>query len=130
MKRWGWTMALAAAMACATASAAVPEGQDEVATRVVTHAGDHRLIVLGELHGTRETPLLVQALMEIYAAIHGSREQRSPPTLTGLIGDLPLYNVRIEARGGEFWGCQGRSRLQAAAVDHLRRSTARALNRP
>ncbi|WP_313347741.1 calcium-binding protein [Stenotrophomonas sp.] len=219
-------MALAAALACASASAALPEGQEEIAARIVAHAGDHRLIVLGELHGTRETPLLVQALMESYAAdglpvqlgielpetenaalstylasngdaaarlavrdggywrvrneandgrrsqdmldmieavrvlraqgrdvqvfgfdrippaeeavsgsrdaamasvvrerharlpatgrllvltgnIHGSREQRSPATLTWLIGDLPLYNVRIEARGGEFWGCRG-----------------------
>lgn len=228
MKRWRWAMAmaLAAALACASASAALPEGQEEIAARIVAHAGDHRLIVLGELHGTRETPLLVQALMEIYAADglpvqlgielpetenaalstylasngdaaarlavrdgdywrvqshvndgrrsqdmldlieairvlraqgrdvqvfgvdrippaeeivsgsrdaamasvvrerharlpasgrllvlagnnHGSREQQRFPTLTGLLGDLPLYNVRIEARGGAFWGCQG-----------------------
>lgn len=43
-------------------------GQDaDAVAQVRQHAGTHRLLVLGEFHGTRETPRFVQALMEAYA---------------------------------------------------------------
>lgn len=225
MKKWAWTLALA--LTCGAAAAGTPPAQEDVAAQIVAGAGDHRLIVLGELHGTRETPLLVRALVEHYAAagaplqlgielpesenaalatylgsngndaarhavrdtaywrvadhlhdgrrsqdmldlidavralrasgrdvqvfgfdrvlpaaqagsgardaamadilreryaglptsgrllvltgnMHGMRVQPRNlhyPPLAALLADLPLYNVRIEARGGEFWGC-------------------------
>lgn len=47
-----------------------PAGADaqDVAAQIREHAGDHRLVVLGEQHGTNETPRLVQALIESYVA--------------------------------------------------------------
>lgn len=227
----GWILALAANVALASP----PEPYTEAATQIATHAADNRLLVLGELHGTRETPLLVRALLDHYTAqgipvrlalelpvaensaletyitsngtaaarqalrttnywkvkdhLHDGRRSedmldliesvrllraegrdvdvagfdrtpnpadaapgtrdadmakelrdryaalpangrllvltgnmhgtRSPPdrlgyaTATSLLKDLPLYNVRIEARGGEFWGCRGHRRCGA-----------------
>nr|TKK06004.1 calcium-binding protein [Stenotrophomonas rhizophila] len=50
---------------CSAAIAA--PAPDETATQIMRHAGDHRLVVLGEYHGTAETPLLVADLMERYS---------------------------------------------------------------
>ncbi len=227
----GWILTLASHVALASP----PDPYSEAATQIATHAADHRLLVLGELHGTRETPLLVRALLEHYVAqgvpvrlalelpvaenaaletyitstgdaaagralrttnywkvkdhLHDGRRSedmldlieavrrlraeghditvagfdrtpnpaddapgtrdanmakelrdryaelpahgrllvltgnmhgmRSPPerlghlTVTALLKDQPLYNVRIEARGGEFWGCRGDRRCGA-----------------
>lgn len=222
-----WIAVLLLALASSLSHAAPPEVYQETAAQIRTHAGDHRLLVLGELHGTRETPLLVQALLQGYdrdtplqlalelptsenaalaaymasngdaaakhalrhspywnvndhlhdgrrsqdmldlieaartlraqgreltvvgfdgnttgdggdgardadmaktlragfraltangrmivltGNVHGSREQSRVagyPPATALLRDLPLYNVRIEARGGEFWACMG-----------------------
>ena len=41
---------------------------DDTAAQIRQYAGDHRLLVLGEFHGTRETPLLIRELVEAYAA--------------------------------------------------------------
>ena len=222
-----WIAALLLALASSFSHAAPPDVYQETAAQIRTHAGDHRLLVLGELHGTRETPLLVQALLQGYdrhtplqlalelpttenaalaaymasngdaaakhalrhssywnvkdhlhdgrrsqdmldlieaaralreqgrevsvvgfdanprgkegpgsrdadmakwlragfqslpkngrmivltGNIHGSRTQPrliDYPPATALLSDLPLYNVRIGARGGEFWACMG-----------------------
>jgi erythromycin esterase-like protein len=228
MRTWHWIAGCIMALAATVTHAAPPTPYTEAAIEIDTHAGDHRLLVLGELHGTRETPLLVRALVDHYAAtgvpvrlalelpvaentaletyitsdgdaasrhalrttnywtvkdrLHDGRRSedmldlieavrllraegrdisvagfdrtpnpvdaapgtrdadmakelrdryatlpahgrllvltgnmhgmRSPPaqlgypTATALLNDLPLYNVRIEARGGEFWGCK------------------------
>ncbi|MGH8055119.1 MAG: calcium-binding protein [Stenotrophomonas sp.] len=41
---------------------------EQTESQIRRHAADHRLVVLGEQHGTHETPLLVQALVESYLA--------------------------------------------------------------
>jgi hypothetical protein len=235
MRTWHWIAGCIMALAATVTLAAPATPYTEAATEIATHAGDHRLLILGELHGTRETPLLVRALVEHYVAqgipvrlalelpvaenasletyitsngdaasrhtlrttnywtvkdhLHDGRRSedmldlieavrllraeghhisvagidrtpnpldlapgtrdadmakelreryatlpahgrllvltgnmhgmRSPParlgypTATALLKDLPLYNVRIEARGGEFWGCRGHRRCGA-----------------
>lgn len=65
MKRWMRRAVLAMTLLCSAAIAA--PGPDETATQIMRHAGDHRLVVLGEYHGTAETPLLVADLMERYS---------------------------------------------------------------
>lgn len=65
MKRWMRSAVLAMALLCSAAIAA--PAPDETATQIMRHAGDHRLVVLGEYHGTAETPLLVADLMERYS---------------------------------------------------------------
>ncbi|PAM44112.1 calcium-binding protein, partial [Acinetobacter baumannii] len=40
---------------------------DDAARQSRQHAGDHRVLVLGEFHGTRETPLLVRRLVDDYS---------------------------------------------------------------
>ncbi|HEU0152702.1 MAG TPA: calcium-binding protein [Arenimonas sp.] len=64
---------LAAWLAMATCAAAQPatfEGEppEAAAKTLVAAAGDARLILLGEMHGTREIPRLVAHLVTIYAA--------------------------------------------------------------
>lgn len=47
---------------------ASPALADEtLAAQIREHAGAHRLLVLGEYHGTRETPLLVAQLADDYS---------------------------------------------------------------
>ncbi|WP_448135127.1 calcium-binding protein [Stenotrophomonas rhizophila] len=65
MKRWMRRAVLAMTLLCSAAIAA--PAPDETATQIMRHAGDHRLVVLGEYHGTAETPLLVADLMERYS---------------------------------------------------------------
>ncbi len=66
MKGTRWIAALLLALASFLTHAAPPDVYQDTATQIRTRAGDHRLLVLGELHGTRETPLLVQALLTHY----------------------------------------------------------------
>lgn len=65
MKRWMRRAVLAMTLLCSAAIAA--PAPDETATQIMRHAGEHRLVVLGEYHGTAETPLLVADLMERYS---------------------------------------------------------------
>ncbi|MGV8961583.1 MAG: calcium-binding protein [Stenotrophomonas sp.] len=67
MKRWLWMAAVVVSMAWGTANAAPAAVHDDAAAQIVAHAGDLRLVVLGEFHGTVETPLLVAELVEIYS---------------------------------------------------------------
>jgi len=47
---------------------ASPALADETtAAQIRQHAGEHRLLVIGEYHGTRETPLLVRQLVDDYS---------------------------------------------------------------
>lgn len=73
MMRWLWTATVVVLMMCGPAVAAPLSGQDDTASQIVMHAGDHRLIVLGEYHGTAEVPLLVAELMERYSRNAGVR---------------------------------------------------------
>lgn len=65
MKRWRWMAGWVIGMALGAANAA-PAAQD-TAAQIMRHAGDARLIVLGEYHGTAETPRLVADLVERYS---------------------------------------------------------------
>jgi erythromycin esterase-like protein len=89
MKRWLWTAMMAASMMCGTAVAAPAGGVDDTSAQIVTLAGDHRLVVLGEYHGTAETPLLVADLMERYSRHHA-------PVRLGL--ELPMSENAALAR--------------------------------
>jgi erythromycin esterase-like protein len=89
MKRWLWMAAMVALMMYGTAFAAPATGVDDTATQIMTLAGDHRLVVLGEYHGTAETPLLVADLMERY-----SRD--NAPVRLGL--ELPMSENAALAR--------------------------------
>lgn len=74
--RWWGRAAMAVLLLVAARVAAQPQratlDQDtpaivEAARQIVLHAGDARLIVLGERHGTREIPALAAQLMAHYA---------------------------------------------------------------
>jgi hypothetical protein len=61
---------LAALLFAFVVAAPPARGEDpiaEAAQRIVAEAGEHQLILLGEMHGTRESPQLVAALAKIYA---------------------------------------------------------------
>ena len=89
MKRWLWMAVMVASMVYGTAVAAPATGVDGTATQIMALAGDHRLLVLGEYHGTAETPLLVGELMERY-----SRD--NAPVRLGL--ELPMSENAALAR--------------------------------
>ncbi|WP_315387623.1 calcium-binding protein [uncultured Stenotrophomonas sp.] len=72
-----------------SAFASPATGVEGTATQIMTLAGDHRLVVLGEFHGTAETPLLVADLMERY-----SRD--NAPVRLGL--ELPMSENAALAR--------------------------------
>ncbi len=67
MKRWLWMATVVVSMSWGAAYAAPAAMHDDTAAEIVAHAGDHRLILLGEFHGTVETPLLVSELVELYS---------------------------------------------------------------
>lgn len=73
LKRPGWTLLLATLLLAAcgiTAPAAPPLRPDirEAAELIHQQAGSHRIILLGESHGTVEPPQLASALMRRYLA--------------------------------------------------------------
>ncbi len=55
------------AITLAMGTQAAEPGIAATATQIHTHAAAHRVLVLGEYHGTRETPLLLAELMEAYS---------------------------------------------------------------
>ena len=65
-----WMAALVFGLACASSLAGSGGGDDFTSTveRLRNGAGEHRLVLLGETHGTRETPDLVASLVAAYAA--------------------------------------------------------------
>lgn len=67
MKRWLWMAVMVASMMYGSAFPAPAMRVEDTATQIMTFAGDHRLVMLGEYHGTAETPLLVADLMERYS---------------------------------------------------------------
>ena len=132
MKRFLLAALLGLAMA-APAHALSPQSESpEVAARtLVAAAGDARLILLGEMHGTREIPQLVAHVMSIYAA------QR--PVLLGLEipgSGQPDLRRYIDSPGSDadraallatpFWQVEGdqhdgrRSHDMIDLIDHVR----------
>ncbi|KRG49373.1 hypothetical protein [Stenotrophomonas beteli] len=68
---------------------------DDTAAQIRQHAGDHRMLVLGEFHGTRETPLLVRQLVDDYS--------RNGPVLLALElprAENPVLRAYLESDGG------------------------------
>ncbi|WP_164117728.1 calcium-binding protein [Stenotrophomonas maltophilia] len=85
-----WTSALLLALGMALNAHA-----DDTAAQIRQHAGDHRLLVLGEFHGTRETPLLVRQLVEDYS--------RNGPVVLALElprAENPVLRDYLESDGG------------------------------
>ena len=132
MKRFLLAALLGLAMA-APAHALSPQSEPpEVAARtLVAAAGDARLILLGEMHGTREIPQLVAHVMSIYAA--------DGPVLLGLEipgSGQPDLRRYIDSPGSDadraallatpFWQVEGdqhdgrRSHDMIDLIDHVR----------
>jgi erythromycin esterase-like protein len=85
-----WTAALLLALGVALNAHA-----DDTAALIRQHAGDHRMLVLGEFHGTRETPLLVRQLVDDYS--------RNGPVLLALElprAESPVLRAYLESDGG------------------------------
>ncbi|MFI3487676.1 hypothetical protein, partial [Klebsiella pneumoniae] len=85
-----WTTALLLALGVALTAHA-----DDTAAQIRQHAGEHRLLVLGEFHGTRETPLLVRQLVDDYS--------RNGPVLLALElprAENPVLRDYLESDGG------------------------------
>ena len=72
MKRWRWMAGWVIGMAMGAANAAAPAPAEDTAAQIMRHAGDGRMIVLGEYHGTAETPQLVADLVERYSRDNAS----------------------------------------------------------
>lgn len=113
MKRWLLATLLGLALSAPThASPAEGEPPEAAARTLVAAAGDARLILLGEMHGTRETPRLVAQVVAHYAA--------EGPVLLGLeipgSGQPPLRRY-LDSAGTDadraallatpFWNVQG-----------------------
>ncbi|OBU63910.1 calcium-binding protein [Stenotrophomonas maltophilia] len=104
-----WTAALLLALGMALSAHA-----DDTAAQIRQHAGDHRLIVLGELHGTREVPVLVREMMEAYAA-DGAPVRLALELPTGENEALATYlasagtaKARAALRGTTYWNVRSR----------------------
>lgn len=68
MKRWRWMAGVVIGMALGAANAAPAASAEDTAAQIMRQAGASQLVVLGELHGTREMPQLVQELVQAYVA--------------------------------------------------------------
>jgi len=122
-----WTAALMLAL-CMTLSAHA----EDTAAQIRQHAGDHRMLVLGEFHGTRETPLLVRQLVDDYSrdgtpvllALELPRGET--PTLRDYLASDGGEQARQQLRGRAFWTVRDdqhdgrRSRDMLALIESLR----------
>ncbi|RPD88626.1 hypothetical protein [Luteimonas sp. 100069] len=101
-------------------TAAADWRRDAVET-LLRESGEHRLVVLGEMHGTREVPLLASDLVEhwsrtgpvllaleipvrehaaLRAAVTGGKNP-----MTAYLHDLDPVTIDIAAERGQFWAC-------------------------
>ena len=121
-----WTAALLLALGMALSAHA-----DDTAAQIRQHAGDHRLLVLGEFHGTRETPLLVRQLVDDYSrngpvllALELPRAEN--PTLRDYLQSDGGAAARQHLHGRAFWTVRDdqhdgrRSRDMLAMIESLR----------
>ena len=122
-----WTTALILALCMA-----VPAHADDTAAQIRQHAADHRMLVLGEFHGTRETPLLVRQLVDDYSgdgtpvllALELPRGEN--PTLRDYLASDGGAAARQRLRGRAFWAVRDdqhdgrRSRDMLAMIEDLR----------
>lgn len=121
-----WTTALLLALGVALTAHA-----DDTAAQIRQHAGEHRLLVLGEFHGTRETPLLVRQLVDDYSrngpvllALELPRAEN--PVLRDYLESDGGATARRHLRGRAFWTVRDdqhdgrRSRDMLAMIEGLR----------
>ncbi|MDT3468213.1 calcium-binding protein [Stenotrophomonas maltophilia] len=121
-----WIAALLLALGMALSAHA-----DDTAAQIHQHAGDHRLLVLGEFHGTRETPLLVRQLVDDYSrngpillALELPRGENS--TLRDYLASDGGAAARQRLHGRAFWTVRDdqhdgrRSRDMLAMIEGLR----------
>ncbi len=127
-----WTTALILALGMAVTAHA-----DDTASQIRQHAADHRMLVLGELHGTRETPLLVRQLVDDYSrdgtpvflALELKRAEN--PTLRDYLASDGGAAARQRLHGRAFWTVHDdqhdgrRSRDMLALIEDLRALKAR-----
>ena len=121
-----WTIALLLALGIAVSAHA-----DDTAAQIRQHAGDHRLLVLGEFHGTRETPLLVRQLVDDYsrngpALLALELPRAETPTLRDYLASDGGAAARQRLHGRTFWTVRDdqhdgrRSRDMLAMIEDLR----------
>jgi len=99
-----WTTALMLALGMAVTAHA-----DDTAAQIRQHTADHRMLVLGEFHGTRETPLLVRQLVDDYSrdgkpvllALELPRAET--PTLRDYLASDGGAAARRRLHGRAFW---------------------------
>lgn len=114
MMRCTWLLGVVLACAFGT-SAATPatdaRALQAAADLIVAEAGDHRVILLGEMHGTREAPRLVSRLASTYAA-----KQRPVGVVLELDAKLtPILADYLDSDGG----AQARTALLAWPYWHV-----------
>lgn len=121
-----WTIALLLALGIAVSAHA-----DDTAAQIRQHAADHRMLVLGEFHGTRETPLLVRQLVDDYSrtgpvmlALELPRAEN--PALREYLDSDGGAAARRQLHGRAFWTVHDdqhdgrRSRDMLAMIEDLR----------
>ncbi|WP_329924132.1 calcium-binding protein [Stenotrophomonas geniculata] len=121
-----WTTALLLSLGMAFTAHA-----DDTVAQIRHHTADHRMLVLGEFHGTRETPLLVRQLVDDYSrtgpvllALELPRGEN--PTLRDYLASDGGEKARQHLRGRAFWTVRDdqhdgrRSRDMLAMIEDLR----------
>lgn len=80
----------------------------DAAARIVAEAGDHRIVVIGEMHGTREAPAVAAALARHYAgegpvlvALEVWRTEHG--ALSAYLRSDGSVAARARMRAGPFW---------------------------
>ncbi|AWH16178.1 calcium-binding protein [Stenotrophomonas sp. ZAC14D2_NAIMI4_7] len=110
---------------------AVTAHADDTAAQIRQHAADHRMLVLGEFHGTRETPLLVRQLVDDYSrtgpvVLALELPRGETPTLRDYLASDGGEQARRQLRGRAFWTVRydqhdgRRSRDMLAMIESLR----------
>lgn len=112
MKRWGVALAIGISASSAWAGQRIDRHVAEAVQLIRTQAADHRLILLGEKHGTREIPELVQALAAAYAqdgpVLLGLEVHRSEHTaISRYLESDGGADARAALRRAPFWQVKG-----------------------
>lgn len=103
----GWMLRVV--MALVALAGATAAHADEIAAQIQRQAGQHRLVVLGEYHGTKEVPLLLTELADRYSrdgrplqiALEIPRSENLP--LSGYLGSSGQPRDRHLLRSRPFW---------------------------
>ncbi|HEL3785703.1 TPA: calcium-binding protein [Stenotrophomonas maltophilia] len=121
-----WTTALMLALGMAVTAHA-----GDTTAQIRQYAADHRMLVLGEFHGTRETPLLVRQLVDDYSrtgrvVLALELPRGETPTLRDYLASDGGEKARQHLRGRAFWTVRDdqhdgrRSRDMLAMIESLR----------